>query len=549
MGNMRKIRPAVKLPVWIKLLLAFLLLLLAVSVFCVTAVNVQHSLAQQSGTLPGFGPYQYCSVPEDLEDYPEGSLLLLRRADAYSAGDQVIALSDEETDPSLIFNGRYRLLRISSIEGAEVSASYIGHEGATAQFPLSDIVGRVAYRITALGTVYNWLLGTVGFLLLLVPLVLTIIVIAVMVNMSANRQAAPERYGAFPEEAVPESKQGKKQNRHITESAPIPPPEAATDIPQSVEVPQAEAPAVKRAEPAIPTEQKLSRRERRRLKREQAAQAKNAEHFDLFEENLSPEETTAQQPDTGPALAFTAEAESFAAAQESPKVSPLMDPVGRRLAQFAADSGRCFDETTPAEPMPVEQAADGPNLENMLSGPSVPAEQEELPLPYRPEEWEEPVPVPDEAVAIYDEDTPAPGNFAPPYLDRGTERSLEELRASLREERRKNVVDIVLEEQAAALSEEERARLDKISALDPDRVIAEIKRRNALYEQSIRREPADERSPVEPPLSASADELLQKYRQDTGTHREGTVHISVRDTEEAGPEPSPFHNRNVAEGE
>ena len=540
----------ISLPIWTKLVLGFLLLISLSSSACVLFLNIQHAAAEDKNALPSFNGYRYLAVTDDRfgQKYAAGSLLLLQPKNAYQPGDEVVAANRSVEDQQLIFNKRYLLLQLQTVDKLRATGLFIGMpEREPLNFLSYEIVGSVTHIVPHVGAVYDLMLGAPGYLLfLLLPLMLSIIWIIVMVNLSARRQADPERYGISVEEAAAEEM--------------APPPE-------SLFIDEPKAPLEEEEpEPPVPSPD---------------------ESFDLFEEepaeleylresvSYNEEEDAELTLDAEPALLAFVQDETVAleepASPEAENVpihaaSPFMDPLAKRGLRRAAvtPDAPIAPEEVPLEPAP---AAPIPQPMPEEAPPYTPPVELAPPLPLAPED--------DEAVAIYSGRDEALA-LEPEYLHQELSGSLAELKAALRESRRSaHVVDIVVGEQAAALEEDKLRRLEQINSFDPDKAIEAIKRENALFERSLASgEPLSPGEPAAPPEektkpqpkaekplypSPAAEEFyrIQPVRRPGGepasvpqaareVHKPLSPLISVLGEEET-PRRSRYHNRNEEE--
>lgn len=109
----------------------------------------------------------------------------------------------------------------------------------------------------------------------------------------------------------------------------------------------------------------------------------------------------------------------------------------------------------------------------------------EVPSPAQEEQPPEPEPQP-EPKSESEQATGDPAlasEFAPAYLHRDVSHSLEELRESLRQSAPAEVD--ILGDVAVGMDEKQQRSLEQIGEFDPDKVIAEIKRKNALYQSRL----------------------------------------------------------------
>lgn len=517
-------------PVWAKLVLAFLLLIVILCGTCVAVVNIQYYTAEENKVLPQINGYRYCAVTGgDLnEKYQDSSLLIVEKIRRYWTGDEVIVLNRDITDPELVFNRRYLLVRIVDADDEELTGEFIARSGETVTFAQYEVIGKVSYIIPVLGLIYDLMLGLPGILLfLLVPIILTIVWIIVIVGMHSRRLANAELCEDEPEE---------EDIREIQEEL-------------------------------FGDETRLEKEPRLRKSKQ------THESFDLFGEEPNELEYLKESPfvHKPPEYAFSQPSNPHPdqPLEETPAAgaAPLMDPRGKRAAmQLPAEN--TIEPDAPLNPAIIPEAVPLPP-----APPTVAPEPNPLPDVLQPDPPYMQQSSPDEAVAIYQEDSEALRRFEPDYLNRNIGESLEQLRQSLQTVKRPgSEVDIVIGDQPAGLDKEKQRRLDQINSFDPDKAIAEIKRKNALYESNLPKQndassvsesnpSAVKRDGAYPSRSAnefyrihggenlSLDEVAKLHRKDFDERKFRPSYIAVVGEEENNfpSENSRFRNRNESD--
>lgn len=431
--------------------------------------------AAQSGDLPEVGGLRYYIVTEDALAELPKDSLLLLAPRLTYETGDLLLLPLGGPDPADLLDQRYLPVHLTGSLRQLSGETLIS--GNEVFFQNKDVLGKIFQILPGWGRICVWAVEPLGGLLWWGILLLLAILTGLgrLLLSRGIRRAQAVPAPAQPE--IPAAETIHSQIRVLPGTTPPPPGRGGEDDPYA-EI----------------------------FRVEEKPEFDPPDKLDLF----------ARQQD--PAPVQTSPEPAFAPAP--PEAAVLPDPEPSASPEPAP-------EEAPAQPEPLPSGWNaGDTIEfdpirpDKLSGEPLPLQEPEDPLP----DWEG-------AVAIYDPEGEEPPSLAPDYLYNPTGDSLEELKAELREaESRSPSVPVQKEPDPP---EEEEAEFD------PDRIIAEIKRKNALYEQSLwegglggmskkRDHPASHRwRGVYRSGQRSADEVIRAHQQDYASQRFRPSFITV----------------------
>lgn len=198
-------------PIWIKILLLVFAVLFVLS----ASAGIWSIFALRQTTeempYPAVAGYQLYPVSQEIgiDKYPAGSLLLIRRQNHYSVGEELALPAGRNNISAAPF------VRVTEIEGNELTVQQMAASETEMYLSSAEACGRVThvipvagYSVAALFGEWNWLY----FLVIPAAFLLAFTVTAICVAGSRKRRRAPslafsagERFDLFEEDVLPGS--------------------------------------------------------------------------------------------------------------------------------------------------------------------------------------------------------------------------------------------------------------------------------------------------------------------------------------------------------
>lgn len=446
-----------RVPVWMKVILVLLAVCTVLSTACWGLCYMEAQNAEQRGTLPALGGYRYSAVPDERYGprYPAGSLIVLDAHRDCRVGDTVLWRTSSEQESRLLV-----VWLEEQTDGLFTGVS-VGEDPTAIALQDGEVLGVICRVLPVLGTVWEWMTSPAGPVMFgVVPAALCVLWGAVMLRCAARRQAAR---GRKPHSRPKAPKTGTEPEVFDVFTDP------SASQPDSLALqPDSLAP---QPNPTVP----------------------------------QPNPTAPQPDPSNPSSEPSVPPPGASAAPSGPAVPPAEE------ALLQAQEAPAAPPESEAVPKPTETAGN-----TLADGTQAPASPETDPAAAAPRD-----PAEDETVAIYTgpADAREAESFEPAYLHRELSGSLEQLRDTLRQTSKPDTEgrSILSQEDAVRLDSRGRALLEQIQAFDPDQVIEEIKRQNALYSQALGLDQMSRQPRRHPENHSSFIAVMEEERSEEGS--------------------------------